>query len=80
MVLCAELAHQLITLNKLISQIPQSPPWAFSTRWSVTPDERGERLQSQNERYVLQLLAIVAWSVYMMRERNGGIVFIGVTS
>ncbi len=80
MVLCAELAHQLITLNKLISQIPQSPPWAFSTRRSVTPDERGERLQSQNERYVLQLLAIVAWSVYMMRERNGAIVFIGVTS
>ncbi len=80
MVLCAELAHQLITVNKLISQIPQSPPWAFSTRSSVTPDERGERRQSQNERYVMQLLAIVAWSVYMMRERNGGIVFIGVTS
>ncbi len=80
MVLCAELAHQLIALNKLISQIPQSPPWAFSTRSSVMPDVRGERLQSQNERYVMQLLSIVAWSVYMMRERNGGIVFIGVTS
>ncbi len=80
MVLCAELAHQLIAAEQLISQIPQSPPWAFSTRSVSMPDVRGERLQSQNERYVIATLSIVAWSVYMMRERNGGDCIIGVTS
>ncbi len=80
MVLCAELAHQLITAEQAISQIPQSPPWAFSTRSVSNADERGERRQSQNERYVIATAAIVAWSVYMMRERNGGNCLQGVTS
>ncbi len=80
MVLCAELAHQLITAEQADSQIPQSPPWAFSTRSVSNAYVRGERLQSQNERYVIATAGIVAWSVYMMRERNGGDCIHRVTS
>lgn len=72
MVLCAELAHQLITAEQADFTDPSRRPGHSAHDRSVTPDERGERLQSQNERYVIATAGDHSVERVHDAERNGG--------
>ncbi len=73
MVLCAELAHQLITAEQ--ADFTDPPVAALGSQHTIGQSRRMSAVTGAKATLTVTgvpLRAIVAWSVYLMRERNGG--------